>query len=600
MKPDVSTLLKTALASDNPIVYDPISGREMPEVNKRFSIKSQMILALHPKTGKCWMLGVHQCSFERIWTPEDQKIFKDIGYRMSDAIGNLLFFRDLQESEERLRNITADIPGLVHQERFTHEGDPVLIFISDGVRNIFELTPEACLTDSKLIMQRIHHEDIAIVQNTVRKAWKTESAWTIEFRVAPPSGKLKWIREQAIPQRIHDGTLVWNGVLIDITERIHLEARLRQSQKMEAIGTLAGGIAHDFNNLLMAIQGNASLMAMNVKSGRPYTERLDKIEKSVQRGAELTRQLLSFARSGKCDVEPSDINQLIRKHNYMFGRTRKEITIREKFEKDLWTVEADRGQLKQVLLNLYINAWQAMPQGGTVYVQTRNIVVGETFVRPYQVDPGKYVRISLNDTGIGMDETTLQKIFEPFFTTKESGEGTGLGLASVYGIIKNHGGFIDVSSEKGVGTSFYIYLPASEKKVENEEKKPSELLTGKETILLVDDEYTITDVGKKMMDLLGYQVLTAANGHEAIEVYKKNQEKISLVILDMIMPDMGGGETFDILKEINNDIKVLLSSGYNLNGEASQILERGCSDFIQKPFNLEKLSGKIREIIEKL
>ncbi|MCP4110203.1 MAG: response regulator [Desulfobacteraceae bacterium] len=599
MKPDMADLLKTALASDNPVVYDPITDREMPGVNRQFSVKSQMILALHPKAGKCWLMGIHQCSFERTWTPEEQKLFKDIGYRMTDAIGNLLFFRSLKKSEEKLRNVTAAMPGLVHQARFTHEGDIVFIFVSDGVRDIFELIPEDCLDDSELISQRIHQEDLAAVQNTISKAWKTESAWTIEFRITTSSGKLKWIREQAIPNRMDDGTLVWNGVLIDITERIHLEARLRQSQKMEAIGTLAGGIAHDFNNLLMAIQGNASLMAMDIKSGRPYTEKLDKIEKSVQRGAELTRQLLSFARSGKCEIEPSDINQLIREHNNMFGRTRKDIVIREKYENDLWTVEADRGQIEQVLLNLYINAWQAMSLGGTIKVQTQNIFIDETFVRPFQVDPGKYIKISIKDTGIGMDETTLQKIFEPFFTTKESGEGTGLGLASAYGIIKNHGGFIDVSSEKGVGTSFYIYLPASEKKVENEDKNAPELLTGKETILLVDDEYTITDVGKKMMDLLGYNVLTAANGHEAIEVYKKNQEKISLVILDMVMPDMGGGETFDVLKEISNDIKVLLSSGYSLDGEVSLILERGCNGFIQKPFNLEKLSGKIREIIDK-
>jgi signal transduction histidine kinase len=225
---------------------------------------------------------------------------------------------------------------------------------------------------------------------------------------------------------------------------------------MESLGTLAGGIAHDFNNLLMGIQGRTSLMVMDKDYSHPDFEHLKGIEDYVKSAADLTRQLLGFARGGKYEVKPTDINEMIKKSSSMFGRTKKEIKIHEKYQKDVWTVEVDQGQIEQVLMNLYVNAWQAMPGGGELYIETENVTLNEDYVKPYQVEQGNYVKISITDTGVGMDEATRQRIFEPFFTTKEMGRGTGLGLASVYGIIKNHGGFINVYSEKGEGTTFNI------------------------------------------------------------------------------------------------------------------------------------------------
>jgi PAS domain S-box-containing protein len=381
------------------------------------------------------------------------------------------------------------------------------------------------------------------------------------------------------------------------TERKNLEAQLQQAQKMEAIGTLAGGIAHDFNNLLMAIQGNTSLMLMNTDFSDLRYEKLKAIEDQVIAGAGLTKQILGFARVGKYELKPIDMNDVVEKSSTMFGRTKKEILIHKKFEKNLWAVEADTPQMDQIFMNLYVNAWQAMPGGGHIYLETSNLTITETDGKFFYMKPGRYVRISVNDTGVGMDEKTKGRIFEPFFTTKEMGRGTGLGLAMVYGIVKGHNGFINVYSEEGKGTTFNIYLPASEKEVLKEEKPEDVILKGRETILLVDDERAIIDVTREILEALGYLVLVAANGREALKLYQENRDKIDVVILDMIMPDMGGGETFDRLKEIKSDIKVILSSGYSLDGEASGIMARGCRGFIQKPSSIAVLSQKVREVL---
>ncbi|MBW1840636.1 MAG: response regulator [Deltaproteobacteria bacterium] len=388
-------------------------------------------------------------------------------------------------------------------------------------------------------------------------------------------------------------------ILSDVTDRKRMEVQLQQAQKMEAIGTLAGGIAHDFNNLLMGIQGRTSLMLMGADADHPHVEHLRGIEEYIRSAADLNNQLLGFASSRKYEVRLTDINALATKSVRMFGRTRKEINIREKLDENLRPAKVDRVQIEQVLLNLFVNAWHSMPGGGDLIVQTKNETVDEYSAKFYHVNPGKYVKISVIDTGVGMDEATQKRIFDPFFTTKKMGRGTGLGLASAYGIIKNHAGFINVNSEPGKGTTFNVSLPASEKKVMDEKTLPENILKGSETVLLVDDEEIIIDVGQQVLTKLGYTVMTANSGKEAIVTYEENKDKIDLVILDMIMPEMDGGSTFDKLKEIDPEIRVLLSSGYSINGQADEILNRGCNGFIQKPFSMTALSKKIREILDK-
>ena len=388
------------------------------------------------------------------------------------------------------------------------------------------------------------------------------------------------------------------ATISNITEMKQLEAQLQQALKMEAMGTLAGGIAHDFNNLLMAIQSRTSIMLMKKDSSHPDIRHLRGIEDDIESAADLTRQLLGFARGGKYEVKPTDLNELIKKQNRMFGRTKKQITINGTYEENLWSVEVDRGQVQQVLLNLYVNAWQAMPAGGDLYIRTQNTTLDENYTKPYQAEPGSYVQISVVDTGVGMDRATRERIFEPFFTTKEKGRGTGLGLASAYGIVKNHGGFINVYSEKGHGSTFNIYLPASEEDVIEEKKSDGDTLRGSETVLFVDDENMIIETAEELFEQLGYKTLVARSGKEAIETYEKNKERIDIVLLDMIMPDMSGSDTYDRMKDIDPKVKVLLSSGYSIKGQATEIMDRGCDGFIQKPFKMKELSQKLREILD--
>jgi two-component system, cell cycle sensor histidine kinase and response regulator CckA len=397
------------------------------------------------------------------------------------------------------------------------------------------------------------------------------------------------------------GTLDYVITLIqDITDRKRLEAQLRQSQKLEAIGTLAGGIAHDFNNLLMGIEGFTSLILYDLDAGHPHYEKLRSIEEQVRSGADLTKQLLGFARGGKYEVKPTNVNTILDRSSQLFARTRREIVIEKKLRDDIWTVEVDRGQIEQVLLNLFVNAWQAMPGGGTLYLQTDNITIdAPNEDHPNSETSGSYVRISVTDTGIGMDAITKERIFDPFFTTKDRGRGTGLGLASAYGIIKNHGGFINVYSEKGDGTTFNIYLPRSTKESLTEKKEGEKHYSrGTETVLVVDDEELNINVTQLILQRLGYHVITAGGGKEAMGIVTNPDNKIDLVILDMVMPEMGGGETYDLIKQIHPAMKCILASGYSINGHAAHIMKKGVEAFVQKPFTMGELAEVVRKVLD--
>jgi len=413
----------------------------------------------------------------------------------------------------------------------------------------------------------------------------------------PVTGKWYINHDRAIEWA--DGHLVRLQIATDITDLKLMEQQIQQSQKFEAIGTLAGGIAHDFNNLLMGIQGRALLLSVDLKSGSGL-EHTRAIEDYIRSATDLTKQLLGLARGGKYEVKPTDLNELLRNSANMFGRTKKEIQIHTKMESDPLVVEVDQGQIDQVLLNLFVNAWQAMPKGGDLYLETQIVEIDDFYIKSYNIKPGRYALASVTDIGVGMTQDIQQQIFDPFFTTKEKGRGTGLGLASAYGIIKNHDGIITVDSEVDRGTTFNIYLPLSDQMTCDEVSIEGELITGTEKLLLVDDEAMILDVGQAMLEKLGYHVMVADGGQKALDTIQIKGDNIDLVILDLIMPGMDGGAVFDSIKELFPYMPVMLSSGYAINGQASEIMQKGCNGFVQKPFNISELSKKVREILDEV
>ncbi len=500
---------------------------------------------------------------------------------------------ELINSEEKSRAILRAIPDLIF--RFREDG----VFLSfEGLTENLYIEPEEFL--GRKPHDVLPPEIAELTMLNIKKALDSGELQIYEYKL-PVKGELCHFESRMILSKKNE-TLC---MIRDITmrkraeiEKEKLQIQLQHALRMESIGTLAGGVAHNFNNLLMSILGNASLLLMTINSEHPHYEKLKKIEECVQKGAELTGQITGFARGGKYEVRPADLNNIVKRSSEMFGQTRKEINIHTEYQEKVWTVEADHGQVEQALLNLYVNAWQAMPGGGDMYIQTENVILTDFYVKPYDTVPGKYVKVSVSDTGEGMDKIIIQRIFDPFFTTRDSGKGTGLGLASVYGIIKNHGGIINVYSEPDEGTIFNIFIPASDQGAVKGKKLLEDILKGNETLLLVDDEERIVSVGIQMLEKLGYTLLVARSGKEALEIYRKEQDRIDLIVLDMVMPEMGGGECHDRLKQINPDIKILLSSGYSVRSQAKEIMEKGCDGFIQKPFSIIALSHKLRDILD--
>lgn len=521
-------------------------------------------------------------------------IFWDITERKKTEI-------ELAEERNLLRTLIDIVPGYIYvkdrESRFILANKAVARLM--GVEN-----PEDVI--GKTDFDFYSDADAENFRNDERQVIEEEKPLVDREESYSQDGQMGWILTNKLPLRNIGGEV--SGVVgmgLNITrrkeaerERKRLEAQLLHAQKMESVGTLAGGLAHDLNNLLMGIQGRASLITNEFDASHPVWLNIKAIEEYVQSATILTNQLLGFARGGKYEIRPTAFNELIDHAAEMFSRTRKEIRILKTFEPKLWVVEADRRQMEQVLLNLFINAWQAMPGGGDLFLRTDNVMLDKTIVAPHSLEPGRFAKISITDTGMGMDEPTRQRIFDPFFTTKEIGRGTGLGLASAYGIVKNHGGIITVYSEPGQGTAFNIYLPASDKEAQEDVVIEKKIIQGSDTILLVDDEKMIIDVGKAILEKLGYRVIVAAGGMQAVETILNKGDEIDLVILDLIMPGFDGSKTFDRIREIQPDIPVMLSSGYSINGQATEILKRGASGFIQKPFQISEFSIAIRKILD--
>ncbi len=613
---------KPFLINDFKDVEKDISERSREFVRK-INVKSFICVPIVYEGRSEGILAVDNQYSKRPLNQSDINLFLGIAPQLGISINNARSYELIREREQRFRALSENAPDII----YTLNVDGRFLYVNPAWEKILGYNKETVV--GKFFTDFLKKEDME--RFTPVFSYIRDNRQTITDLYVPilhKDGSERLFYMSGAPDADSEGNVIGVvGTFKDVTDlkksefelrgmneslkqeiedrklaeakRADLERQLRQAQKMEAVGTLAGGLAHDFNNLLMGIQGYTSLMLLSTNESHNHYEKLKNIEKYVVRGSDLTKQLLGFARGGKYEVRPTNINELIKTSSHMFGRTKKEISISTAFESKIWRVEVDQGQVEQVLLNLYLNAAQAMPGGGSIHIETKNVIIDESEIRNKYFKPGKYVRIIVKDTGVGIDEKTKGRIFDPFFTTKEMGRGTGLGLASAYGIIKSHNGFINVESEVGRGSEFIIHLPASEKASIEETVIAEKLVMGNETLLLVDDEEDILKIGAEMLNRLGYKVMPARSGMEAVKLFTEKKDEINLVILDMVMPEMNGSETFDLLKKIQPDLKVLLSSGYSLSEEASQILKNGHNSFIQKPFDINRVSSKIRELLDR-
>ncbi len=563
---------------DRELVVPVIRGDQLVAVlgvgNKKTDYDQNDLETVQQLADFAWETVVRRMAEESLRESENR-------YRvLFENINDLIIVHDLRG---RLLKVNPEVTKLLGYSEEKMIGRQVSDFISPRTRSLFREEYMKELNEHRRSDGVVIFEDI------------NKEEHLVEYRniLVEQEGKYPFI----------------SGVGRDITERrriekekAELEKQLRQSQKMESIGVMAGGIAHDFNNTLQVISGYTELMFMEIGEHSPVFSNLHGIERACESAIDLVRKLLLFSRKAETEKKPIDINMEIEQCVNMLQRTiPKMISIEVNFGRGLWPIIADSSQIKQIILNLGTNAADAMPDGGRLVIRTENTVVEEEKPNSHAgVNPGNYVLLTVSDTGLGMDQETIEHIFEPFFTTKEIGKGTGLGLASVYGIVKNHGGHIDCRSEVGHGTIFRVFFPANEEFDPPTDRSPDIpiRMEGTETILLVDDDKSVRDVISQILGRFGYSVLSASSGEEALEVYSARSDEISLVILDLGMPGMGGHRCLKELLRLDSAVKIMISSGYSIDAQLKKTLESGASAFISKPFQMLGLLEKVRAVLD--
>ncbi len=501
----------------------------------------------------------------------------------------------LQESEERYRDLVENAHDII----YSHDLEGNYTSVNKAGELITGYSREEALKLN--LLDTVAPEHVAKSKDMLRRKLAGERVTAYEMEILAKDGRrvtveanTKLVYQDGVPVGVQ-------GIARDITDRKLLEEQLRQSQKMEAIGQLAGGVAHDFNNLLTAINGYSSLALQRIDENNPIKSYLEEIKKAGDRAANLTRQLLAFGRKQILQPVPLNLNDIVTDMNKMLRRLiGEDINLSARLNPKLKTIKADPGQVEQVLVNLVVNARDAMPQGGSLTIETATVELDSEYAsKRVGVVPGRYVMLAVSDTGTGMSEATRVRIFDPFFTTKEKGKGTGLGLSTVYGIIKQSGGNIWVYSEEGRGTTFKVYLPQRETAGKMEPlAAEANIPRGSETILLLEDEDVVRSLTREILEGLGYQVLEASRGEEAIKIVTANNRSINLLLTDVVMPEMSGKEVVDRVSELTPSLRVLFMSGYT--DEA--IVHHGVLDsnvqFIQKPFTPAALATKVREVLD--
>jgi two-component system cell cycle sensor histidine kinase/response regulator CckA len=482
---------------------------------------------------------------------------------------------------------------------------------SEELWKVYGLEPYSCVPSYEAWRQVVHPDDRSMAEQVVQEAARQGAELNFEFRVLDRDGTERWLMSRGRPLRDANGQVVrFIGIVLDITERkqaeedrAKLEEQLRQAQKMESVGRLAGGVAHDFNNLLTVIQGHCDLMQIQMSDRDPLLKEVKHIQQAGERAASLTRQLLAFSRRQMLAPIVLDLNDLLANLRRMLERLiGEDITLTTVLAPGLWSVTADPGQIEQVIMNLAINARDAMPTGGKLTIETGNVHLDDSYARTHpEALVGPCVMLAVSDTGHGMDEPTRSRIFEPFFTTKEPGRGTGLELATVYGIVKQSEGDILVYSKPGHGTTFKIYLPASETGAISLHTSHTQPVTrgGNETILLVEDEEMVRDLVRIVLQNAGYSVLEAPHGKAALSLSAQHQGPIDLLMTDVVMPEIGGRELAEQLKALRPQMKVLFMSGYTDDVVVRYGLLTAEVEFLPKPFSPSVLASKVREVLGK-
>jgi len=508
----------------------------------------------------------------------------------------------LAESEKRFKRLVESVTDYIYTVEV--EGRrPLKTIHGPGCVNVTGYTQEDYGADPDLWLRMIFEGDRPAVLNQASKVLSGTPVAPFEHRIIHKDGSLRWVRNTPVPRFDQTGRLIaYDGLVTDITRLKLLENQLRQAQKMEAVGQLAGGIAHDFNNILTAIIGYANLLMMKLPANDPGRAYVDPILTSAERAAHLTSNLLAFSRKQIINLKPVSVNDIIRRVEKLLVRViGEDIAFRTRLSSDDHTVLADSIQIEHVLMNLATNSRDAMPDGGTLTIETDAYELGEEFVRAHSYGkPGRYVLISVTDTGVGMDENVRARIFEPFFTTKEVGKGTGLGLSMVYGIIKQHSGYINISSEPGKGATFTIYLPLiTAAAAQDRSNKAAEIKRGTETVLLAEDDTSVRELTRNVLEGSGYTVIEAADGADAVRKFAGNKDVVDILVFDIIMPMKNGKEAYLEINAVRPGIKVLFTSGYTADIiQKKGILETGL-DFVLKPITPMDFLKKVREVLDK-
>jgi two-component system cell cycle sensor histidine kinase/response regulator CckA len=726
MTDDMADYCRRALDRVGRPVIDPPIGEEMSnDIAIQFHVKTLMLMALEPEIGDPWLFGLHQCDHRRVWTQDDKQLFKMIGHRITNCIGNMLYVNQLKESEERFRILVESAPMsifLMREGKYVYGNprgaatlgyeDPDTIVGLDALRNIapefrerirrrmariedgmpnepMELRfvkpngdsvwtlstsvpvqmdgkttalivsqdvtdrkrAEEALRESESKFYKAFHASPVVMSITtleggvvldvnepflrltelsrddlVGKRTKEAGLWksTDRDEIISEIKRLGFAHNKEVELLTKSGKRVpvlWFGDTVRIRdqqciiasgfdlseqkraqeERERLRSQLQQAQKMESVGRLAGGVAHDFNNMLGVILGHAEMALDQLNADQPLYGDLKEIHKAARRSAELTRQLLTFARKQTISPKILDLNETVEGMLRMLKRLiGEDIQLAWLPGGNLWPVEMDPSQIDQVLANLCVNARDAVEGTGRITIETKNVVLDPDDCADHaEFIPGAFAMLAVSDNGCGMDTETLEKLFDPFFTTKGLGKGTGLGLATVYGIVKQNNGFINVYSEPDKGTTFEIYLPSRQAAAEKIRKESAErrVPRGHETVLLVEDEESMLNVAKTILERLGYRVLAACGPAEALQLAKQHTQEIHVLMTDVIMPGMNGRELSERLLITHPNLKILFSSGYTANVIAHHgVLDKGVH-FIQKPFSLNEVATKVREAL---